>query len=272
MQARPCRLSPVFFFLFRLLVWSTCLCQLYVFLESYSQSLHQTTWVRFPKQIQLTWTCWSHKQSEQKQGTEGQGLWRLRGLRVTSRQMLHLQVMQIRMRCVILWSCCRKAARHVCHAITAQNCCSLHADWHQLQLLQMEKLLNKQMASVLCVDTLTVCLLSNYFVHFTTSMFIRARSCSVQAWYCFVQACYCFVQACLLWSSVHTSSNMTTQANHFQIIQGTAFLQADLKSLVISHIDCGFSQIISNYVKRLISDYHLMYWLTIHFCSACPTA
>ena len=60
--------------------------------------------------------------------------------------------------------------------------------------------------------------------------------------------------------------------NIFLIIQETAFLQADLKSLIISCIDPKFPRIISNHLKRLISDYHLMYWLTIRFCSACPTA
>ncbi len=72
--------------------------------------------------------------------------------------------------------------------------------------------------------TLAICLLSNYFIQFTTSMFIQARSCFVQACYCFVQACYGFVHACLLWSSVHTSSNMTSQAKHFPDHTGKCIL------------------------------------------------
>ncbi len=37
-----------------------------------------------------------------------------------SRQMLHLQVMQIRMRCATLWSCCRKAVIQGMSAIQQQ--------------------------------------------------------------------------------------------------------------------------------------------------------
>ncbi len=34
---------------------------------------------------------------------------------------------------------------------------------------------------------------------------------------------------------------MTSQAKYLRIIQATAFLQADLKSLIISCVDCQFS-------------------------------
>ena len=188
-----------------------------------------------------------------------------------SRQMLHLQVMQIRMRCAILWSCCRKAARHVCHAITAQKML-LTACWLTPAATTVNGKVTQQTNGKCTMVHLP-------FACWVTTLYSSQPACSYKpAPVLYKPVTVLCKPVTVLYMPVYCghlfpqAPTWLVKQNIFLIIQENAFLQADLKSLIISRIDCEPSQIISNHLKRLISDYHLMYWLTIRFCSACPTA